>query len=75
MKVARPKLAGCHDNPLWSIRRLDPYWASTSYRPAEKHYIGGTITLKLPNDEASVGAQYPFTLPNGLSVIYGQINA
>ena len=41
---------------------------------AEHGFIGDTITLKLPNNQSSVGEKYPFTLPNGLSVTYGEIN-
>ncbi|KAI9800895.1 MAG: hypothetical protein M1833_003031 [Piccolia ochrophora] len=41
---------------------------------AEHGFIGDTITLTLPNGQSSVAVKYPFKLPNGLSVTYGQIN-
>ena len=44
------------------------------FQYAEHGNIGDTILLKLPNSQSSVAADYPFTLPNELSVTYGQIN-
>lgn len=41
---------------------------------AEHGFLGDAITLSLADGSTSLAEKVPFTLPNGLSITYGQIN-